>query len=196
MTELRRCRRSQHCVGRDLALVVDSECVSIRRKASEACTVPQGRLPSQNRIAIGIADHLTGVVDSKGAIECAQGRPAPMAGDFCGELLGWGIDAEATRQATSGDVRRYPSLWRVKAREEGRERLSRPSRRAQTTASRVRAVEAWRHIALAVSASGDERDQALASGILRFVKEMPSAQRQLTPAQSAPSRLRDVGPAR
>jgi hypothetical protein len=48
---------------------------------------------------------------------------------FAEKLRGWGIDAEATRQASRGVDRNYPSLWRKKAAEEGRERKPRPERK-------------------------------------------------------------------
>ncbi|MEO8033979.1 MAG: hypothetical protein ABI837_06060, partial [Acidobacteriota bacterium] len=37
---------------------------------------------------------------------------------FAEKLRGWGIDAEASRQASRGVDRNYPSLWRKKAAEE------------------------------------------------------------------------------
>ena len=39
---------------------------------------------------------------------------------FAEKLRGWGIDAEATRQRTRGQVRNYEPIWRVKAAAEGR----------------------------------------------------------------------------
>ena len=36
------------------------------------------------------------------------------------KLRGWGIDAEATRQATRGAVRNFDPIWRQKAQEDGR----------------------------------------------------------------------------
>ena len=68
---------------------------------------------------------------------------------FAEKLRGWGIEAEATRQATRGVDRNYPSLWRKKAAEEGRERKPRPERKSgsNATASRREAGAAWAHIA-------------------------------------------------
>ena len=74
---------------------------------------------------------------------------------FAEKLRGWGIDAEATRQATRGQVRNYEPLWRIKAAEEGRstsvarafEVGSRPPER-----SRQEAVEAWTNIARGLGA--------------------------------------------
>jgi hypothetical protein len=39
---------------------------------------------------------------------------------FAERLRGWGIDAEASRQATRGERHSYEPIWRVKARQEGR----------------------------------------------------------------------------
>ena len=38
---------------------------------------------------------------------------------FADKLRGWGVEAEATRQATRGEQRRYATLWQVKAEQEG-----------------------------------------------------------------------------
>ena len=50
---------------------------------------------------------------------------------FAEKLRGWGIDAEATRQATRGERHSYEPIWRVKAREEGRLRTRRASEKIQ-----------------------------------------------------------------
>ena len=39
---------------------------------------------------------------------------------FAEKLRGWGVDAEASRQATRGKSQTYEALWRIKARGEGR----------------------------------------------------------------------------
>jgi hypothetical protein len=90
---------------------------------------------------------------------------------FAERLRGWGVDAEATRQPTRGAVRNYPDLWRRKAAEEGRERQARPARKLGDVAmaSRRDAAHAWAVIAQALRASPDEKDQALATSIERFV---------------------------
>ncbi len=46
---------------------------------------------------------------------------------FAEKLRGYGIEAEATRQATRGRNRNYDPLWRMKAREDGRLRTTRPA---------------------------------------------------------------------
>ena len=64
---------------------------------------------------------------------------------FAEKLRGWGIDAEATRQRTRGQVRNYEPIWRVKAAEE--ERLRTPTRTAKSgrgiDKDRAIAAEAW-----------------------------------------------------
>ena len=113
---------------------------------------------------------------------------------FAENLRGWGIDAEATRQATRRDVRSYPPLWRIKAREEGRERARRPALPPQRTAGRLRALEAWRNVGLALEASSDARDKLLALGINRFIDEMPRHKwQQEIIARVNQARPRDAG---
>ena len=43
---------------------------------------------------------------------------------FAEKLRGLGIDAEATRQATRGEIRHHESLWQLKAKDEGWLRVS------------------------------------------------------------------------
>ena len=93
---------------------------------------------------------------------------------FAEKLRDRGVEAEATRQATRGRNRNYDPLWRIKAREDGRLRTSRPSAKssAHARSTRADAVEAWRHIAAALSLSGDARDRGLADAIGHFVREI------------------------
>ena len=94
---------------------------------------------------------------------------------FAERLRGYGIEAEATRQATRGRISNYEPLWRIKANEEGRLRTSRATtkRSAGTTATRTAAVDAWREIARALATSGEKSDRDLARFVSRFVGEMP-----------------------
>src|SRR6478609_9302751 len=72
---------------------------------------------------------------------------------FAEKLRGWGIDAEATRQCTRGQVRIYEPLWRLNAAEQGR--LKTPWRTTKSgpevERSRASAAEAWRRIAEVLS---------------------------------------------
>lgn len=91
---------------------------------------------------------------------------------FAEKLRGHGIDAEATRQATRGATRAHPSLWQVKAGEDGR--LWRPRREARdgvSSAGRQSALEAWSQIGLALARSSDAGDRQLAEAIGRFTRE-------------------------
>ena len=92
---------------------------------------------------------------------------------FAERLRGWGIDAEATRQATRGQLRNYEPLWRLKAREEGRLRSSWAGSKsgAATERSRKEAAIAWAHIARTLAGSDDPADRDLAERIDRFVGE-------------------------
>ena len=95
---------------------------------------------------------------------------------FAEKLRGYGVEVEATRQATRGLSRNYDPLWRVKAREDGRLRSSRPGTKGspRSVATRAEAVEAWREVGQALATSGSTADQDLARSIARFVQEMPS----------------------
>ncbi len=92
---------------------------------------------------------------------------------FAERLRGWGIDAEATRQATRGQLHNYEPLWRLKAREEGRLRSSWAGLKsgAATERSRKEAAIAWAHIARTLAGSVDSADRDLAESIDRYVGE-------------------------
>ena len=111
---------------------------------------------------------------------------------FAEKLRDRGVEAEATRQATRGRSRNYDSLWRIKAREDGRLRTSRPAAKSGTQAvtTRAEAVEAWMQVGRALAASAEKADRDLARSISAFVQEMapagptaaPRTQTQPTPA--------------
>lgn len=94
---------------------------------------------------------------------------------FAEKLRGWGIDAEATRQASRGANRRDEAIWRVKAQQENR--LDHRDQRAKSgehyQRSRLQALEAWMYITRALEASDAPEDKTLAQQVVRFVKEMP-----------------------
>jgi len=94
---------------------------------------------------------------------------------FAEKLRGYGVEAEATRQATRGHTRNFEPLWRIKAKEDGRLRTTRATTKgsAATMATRARAVEAWSEIATALAASGDASDLKLAQSVSRYVAGMP-----------------------
>jgi hypothetical protein len=105
---------------------------------------------------------------------------------FAERLREWGIDAEATRQPTRGQSRAYLPLWRIKAREEGRERKPRDVSRKVLTPGRVQALEAWHRIAEALSASTDAADRSLATEIARFTAGAPAQREAGQRTRSAP----------
>jgi hypothetical protein len=92
---------------------------------------------------------------------------------FAEKLRGWGVEAEATRQATRGANRQADPLWRVKARKDGRllrdDKSVKSGERYRT--SRRGALEAWAHIARALDASDRPEDRRLSADIARFVRE-------------------------
>jgi hypothetical protein len=96
---------------------------------------------------------------------------------FAEKLRERGIEAEATRQATRGNSRNYDPLWRIKAREDGRLRTSRPREKAgpKVRETRSSAADAWQQLGHALRASSDEFDRALARSIERYVGEFSGA---------------------
>ena len=97
---------------------------------------------------------------------------------FAERLREWGIDAEATRQASRGEYHHRDELWRIKAREQGRLRKDRPHKSGEPhRLSRQEALDAWRQIFVALADSTSKDDQALAQRIADFVKDMPMMRR-------------------
>jgi hypothetical protein len=96
---------------------------------------------------------------------------------FAERLRGWGVDAEASRQATRGQQRNYADLWRRKAKEQDRLRDAELPTQKNPAFSKGRrqAVKAWANIAIALRDSVDPADQALAQSVLDYVKKMPAA---------------------
>lgn len=86
---------------------------------------------------------------------------------FAEKLRDWGIDAEASRQATRGESRNYAPLWRIRAKLDGRERRTWvPRKTGQAVAkSRVQASAAWAKIAAVLSMSSDGGDRAMGLSI-------------------------------
>ena len=94
---------------------------------------------------------------------------------FAEKLRGLGVEAEATRQATSGETRGYEALWRIKARDGARLRSGEPSPKSgeRHMASRNGAMEAWAHIMQALEGSDIASDRQLAVDIRQFAAEVP-----------------------
>lgn len=92
---------------------------------------------------------------------------------FAEKLRGWGIEAEATRQATRGEHRSYEPLWRLKARQEGRLRVQPAMAKGEPVASRGRAdaMVSWAHILKALAASELDGDRQLAKRISSYVRD-------------------------
>src|SRR6476660_2853721 len=80
---------------------------------------------------------------------------------FAEKLRGWGIDAEASRQATRGERHSYEPMWRVKARQEGRLRIRTSSEKSSPAATRTRetALAVWVKLAQALVKSPEAKDR-------------------------------------
>jgi hypothetical protein len=102
---------------------------------------------------------------------------------FAEKLRGYGVEAETTRQATRGRSRNYDPLWRVKARQDGRLRTTRPTAKAgpRASATRAEAADAWRAIGRALATSASQADRELARSIAAFVQEMAPPEPAATP---------------
>ncbi len=96
---------------------------------------------------------------------------------FAEKLRGYGVEAEATRQATRGVMRNDTDLWRLKAAEDGRLRRlsSNPRQGSGSAVSRAAARHAWHEIAAALAKSGDASDRKLAEAVHHFVRGMERA---------------------
>ena len=120
---------------------------------------------------------------------------------FAEKLRGWGVAAEATRQATRGEGRRFENLWQLKARGDGRLRSSVATRKSGEAyqRSRTEALEAWAHIVAALRASDQEGDRALARQISTFIRESDFAKERgrgrghKMPERTAARQLEPVG---
>ena len=127
---------------------------------------------------------------------------------FAERLRSRGIDAEATRQATRGEQRNHPTLWRTKAAAD--ERLRKPTGPQKSGerfhANRLKSIEAWLRIAQALGRSDEPADRKLAQAVIGYVKRMPFAieftkrrqaalQREL-PGMQAPQRMFEPGRSR
>ena len=121
---------------------------------------------------------------------------------FAEKLRDRGVGAEATRQATRGRNHNYDPLWRIKAREDGRLRTSRPTAKAgpQASATRAEAVEAWMQVGRALATSAEKSDRELARSIAAFVQEMPpassTAASRLQPQRTPTPKPIDIDPGR
>lgn len=91
---------------------------------------------------------------------------------FAEQLRGYGVEAEATRQATRLRTWNAQELWRLKAREEGRLRKDRPEDRNSPRSRNTRAamLGAWVHIGKALAQSADAKDVKLAAAIVSFLR--------------------------
>ncbi len=123
---------------------------------------------------------------------------------FARHLREWGIDAEATRQATRGQSQKFEPLWRIKARQDGRLRQDGSGMNTKSSkvarARRAGAAEAWEHIAQALAASDDRADQELARAITKFVRDEPAARTLARTVKtieiSHPTKPQEVNPRR
>jgi hypothetical protein len=109
---------------------------------------------------------------------------------FAEKLRGWGIEAEATRQASRGESRNFEPLWRIKAKEVGRLRTASAAMKTGRagTLSRADAMASWAHIMKALAASDVAEDRQLAERVGFFVRGTTFVREQLGQGPRVPSR--------
>ena len=97
---------------------------------------------------------------------------------FAEQLRERGVEAEATRQATRGEIRSRTNLWQINAKREGRLHTSQPQNRAGKAAmgNRKDALNAWIQIARALEGSNVGADRELAKQIVGFLRSTPVMQ--------------------
>jgi hypothetical protein len=105
---------------------------------------------------------------------------------FAERLRGWGIEVEASRQATRGERHSYELIWRVKTRQEGRLRTRSATDKVSPAATRTRqtALAVWVKLAQAMVKSPDAKDRQLAGAIAQYVRQTPAAIEHLRKRQS------------
>jgi Relaxase/Mobilisation nuclease domain len=95
---------------------------------------------------------------------------------FAEKLRGWGVQADATRQITRGDLHPQRELWQTWARDEGRLRRLLPGLEpTKRGAPPKMPVEAWSRIARALGESPAAEDRELARAVGGFINRMPAA---------------------
>lgn len=119
---------------------------------------------------------------------------------FAEKLRGCGVEAEATRQASRGEGRRFESVWQIKARKDGRLRGSAVARKSGESyhRSRMDAIEAWAQIVTALRSSDQTVDHTLAHQVVSFIGESDFARMHCrvrgyqTPDRTAANKLESV----
>jgi type IV secretory pathway VirD2 relaxase len=108
---------------------------------------------------------------------------------FAEKLRGYGVEAEATRQATRGQNQRPDALWRLKAQASGRLRNLRTASKGgeRSSAAKREATEAWMQVGRALSSSNAPEDIQLARSVASFIRE-----RWISPSPDGQTRSRAV----
>lgn len=94
---------------------------------------------------------------------------------FAQNLRAQDIEAEATSQVARGATRNFDSLWRMKARDEGRLKTSlRPTKTGPVAEqTRADAMNCWAHILKALGESELEADRELSMQVADFICRTP-----------------------
>ncbi|HEY8880116.1 MAG TPA: conjugal transfer protein TraS [Roseateles sp.] len=111
---------------------------------------------------------------------------------FAYRLRRLGIEAEASRPASHGEIRKFEALWRLRAKEEGRTLTTSFSPKSGPTRERdcFEAMRAWTGIVKALQSSDLEEDRKLARQVMDFIIRTPYVREVLS---KKPEMLRDAG---
>ncbi|CAM4067036.1 relaxase/mobilization nuclease domain-containing protein [Roseateles saccharophilus] len=111
---------------------------------------------------------------------------------FADRLKSLGIEAEASRLASRGEIRRFEALWRLRAKEQDRP-LSAPSSTKRGPAHEKRCFEAmqgWAAILKALQSSELDEDRKLARRVMDFMIRTPYVAEVM---RKNPEMMRDAG---
>jgi hypothetical protein len=111
---------------------------------------------------------------------------------FAERLRGLGIEAEATRPASHGEIRKFEALWRLKAKEQGRPLTTSFSGRRGSAHERkcFEAMQGWAGILKALQSSELDEDRKLATEVTDFMVRTPYVREVIS---KNPEMLRNAG---
>jgi hypothetical protein len=93
---------------------------------------------------------------------------------FAEKLRGHGVQADATRQITRGELYPQRELWQTWARDEGRLRKPLPGPEPTKQGGPKLPVEAWSRIARALKESPEAEDRELGRAVGELINRMPA----------------------
>ncbi|XHS80265.1 relaxase/mobilization nuclease domain-containing protein [Burkholderiaceae bacterium UC74_6] len=125
--------------------------------------------------------HLSVRAESATGMRLQHGKPDlhRWRQTFAAKLRDWGVEAEATHQASRGEVRNFDPLWRLRAKQAGVLRNGELDDKTgeRQLKSRSEAARNWAHITQALATSEVPGDRELAQRVADFLRGMPYLQK-------------------